>query len=213
MSRRKVRPLGHCSRCTRALWAAADDADLWNTEYDQGRPIGRICPGCQTAEENAEAGVKAATLDYSHTKTGTEGRMLVAANGSWHTVAAMEHPLVREDKTVHLVLAVEAAELRIAVGPQSDGRLFQIFGGECATVVRTALEQQGARPGGRSIVYNPMNDFGPDTVLLVEDHAMCEDGEDRGGLFMTFSPELNPHLLSAFSPTVAEAMRRIMLTA
>lgn len=213
MSRMKVRPQGHCSRCTRALWAAADDADRWNAEYDKGRLVGRICPDCQTPEENAEAEVKAATLDYENAKTDAEGRALAAAIGSWHTVTAKGHPLVRKDRSVHLALAMEAAELCIAVGPQSDARIHELFDGVCAMVVRAALEKEHAQPGERAIVYNPTEGFGPDTVLLIEDHAMCEDGEDRGELLLTFSPSLNPHLLNAFAPPVAKALRAILLAA
>ncbi|AOT57754.1 MULTISPECIES: ATP-binding protein [Streptomyces] len=96
-------------------------------------------------------------------------------------MTALAHPLVREGKTVHLTLAVESAELRIAVGPQSDTRLHELFEEPCATVVRTALEREQAWPGHRSITYNPMDGLGPDTVLLIEDHALREDGEGRRG--------------------------------
>ena len=62
-----------------------------------------------------------------------------------------------------------------------------------------ALEREQARPGHRRVVYNPLEGLGPDTVLFVEDHAMCEDGEDRGEMMLYFSPQLNPHLLNAFA--------------
>lgn len=213
MARTKVRPLGHCTRCTRACWKDADDASRWNIEFAKGRPVGYLCPECQTPEENAEAEVKAATLDYTNTAPDADGRQKVAPVGGWHTVTALDHPLVREDKTVHLALAVESAELRVAVGPQSDARLHELFDGPCATVVRTALERNQARPGHRSITFNPMPDLGPDTVLFVEDHALCEDGEDCGELMLSFSPSLNPHLLTAFAPTVAEDIRAILRAA
>lgn len=64
--------------------------------------------------------MKAATLDYTDTVPDDEGRQKVAPVGGWHTVTAMEHPLVGEDKSVHRALAVGSAELRVAVGPQSD---------------------------------------------------------------------------------------------
>ncbi|MER0484602.1 hypothetical protein ABR737_40825 [Streptomyces sp. Edi2] len=54
------------------------------------------------------------------------------------------------------MLTIESAELRIAVGPQSDARLDQLFDDTCATVVRTALEQEQAQPGDRQVVYNPI---------------------------------------------------------
>lgn len=210
MARNKIRPLGHCSRCTRACWKEADDASRWNTEFDRGVLVGVLCPECQTPEENAEAEVKAATLDYANTAPDADGRRKVAPVGGWHTVVALEHPLVREDKTVHLALAIEASELRVAVGPQSDAHLADLFDGACATVVRTALERERAQPGHRKVVYNPMEGLGPDTVLFVEDHALCEDGEDQGELMLSFSPQLNPHLLNAFAPAVAEALRALL---
>lgn len=49
---RRIRPLGHCSRCTRALWAAADDAERWDREYGEDRLL--MCPGCQPSEKIAE---------------------------------------------------------------------------------------------------------------------------------------------------------------
>ncbi|MFG3545786.1 hypothetical protein [Streptomyces clavifer] len=213
MARTKVRPLGHCFRCTRACWKDADDAPRWNVEFMRGVPVGYLCPTCQTPEENAEAEVKAATLDYTNTAADAEGRQKIAPAGGWHTVTALEHPLVREDETVHLALAIESAELRIAVGPQSDAHLADLFDGPCATVIRTALEREQAKPGHRTVVYNAMEGFGPDTILLVEDHALCEDGEDRGELMLSFSPTVNPHLLGAFAPPVAEAIRTILRAA
>ncbi|MBK3523925.1 MULTISPECIES: hypothetical protein [Streptomyces] len=128
-------------------------------------------------------------------------------------MTALEQPLVREDKTVHLALAVESVELRVAVGPQSDARLHELFDGPCATAVRTALEREQAQPEHRSITYNPMDGLGPDTILLVEDHALCEDGEDHGELMLSFSPSLNLHLLAAFAPPVAETIRSVLRTA
>ena len=210
---RKVRPLGHCSRCTRACWKGSDDASRWNTEFDRGVLVGLICPQCQTPEENAEAEVKTATLDYVNVTPDADGRQKIAPLGGWHTFTALGHPLVRKDKTVHMALAVVDAELRIAVGPQSDARLEQIFNDAHAVVARAALEKEGARPGDREIVYSPAEGLDPDTVLLVEDHAMCEDGEDRGMLLLAFSPDLNPHLLGAFAPPVAEAVRRVLSAA
>jgi hypothetical protein len=209
MARNKIRPLGHCSRCTRACWKEADDAARWNTEFDKGVLVGLLCPECQTPEENAEAEVKAAMLDYANTSPDADGRQKIAPVGGWHTITAMGHPLVR-DKTVHLALAIESAELRVAVGPQSDARLADLFDGPCATVVRAALEQEQAQPGNRKVVYNLMEDLGPDTALFIEDHALCEDGEDQGELMLSFSPQLNPHLLNVFAPHVVEELRAVL---
>lgn len=36
----------------------------WNIVYSDGDVAGYFCPDCQTADENAEAQVNAATLDY-----------------------------------------------------------------------------------------------------------------------------------------------------
>ncbi|MFJ9041059.1 hypothetical protein ACIRF8_31355 [Streptomyces sp. NPDC102406] len=180
MARNKIRPLGHCVRCTRACWKESSDASRWNTEFDKGVPIGLLCPTCQTPEENAEAEVKAATLDYTNTVTDADGRQGTAPVGGWHTVTAGGHAMVDDDKSVHLVLAIEAAELRIAVGPHSDARLAELFASSYAAVIRAALAQHQARPGGRTVVYNPVEGLEPDTVWAIEDHALCEDGEDRG---------------------------------
>ncbi|MFJ2589710.1 hypothetical protein [Streptomyces sp. NPDC087538] len=77
-------------------------------------------------------------------------------------------------------------------------------------MVRAALEQEQAQPGNRKVVYNPMEGLGPDTVLFIEDHALCEDGQDQGELMLSFSPQLNPHLLNVFAPPVAEALRALL---
>ncbi|AOT57753.1 MULTISPECIES: hypothetical protein [Streptomyces] len=81
MARTKVRPPGHCTRCTRACWKDADDSARWNIEFSQGRPVGYLYPKCQTPEENAEAEVKAATLDYANTVPDVDGRQKVAPVG------------------------------------------------------------------------------------------------------------------------------------
>ncbi|MFJ7258202.1 hypothetical protein ACIQWV_38170 [Streptomyces sp. NPDC098085] len=47
---------------------------MGNIEFTQGGPVGYLCPECQTPEENAEASVKAATLDYANTASDAEGR-------------------------------------------------------------------------------------------------------------------------------------------
>lgn len=52
-----------CTRCNRRHRTFGTD-DGWNVEFRQGIFVAKICPDCQTPEENAEAAVKAATLDY-----------------------------------------------------------------------------------------------------------------------------------------------------
>ncbi|MFF9585326.1 hypothetical protein [Streptomyces achromogenes] len=47
----------------------------------------------------------------------------------------------------------------------------------------------------------------------MEDHAVSLDGEDRGELVVGFSPQMNPYLLEAFRPHIADAMRTHMTSA
>jgi hypothetical protein len=47
----------------------------------------------------------------------------------------------------------------------------------------------------------------------VEDHALCEDGEDHGELVVLFSRSINAHLFTAFAAPVADAMRSALLAA
>ncbi len=49
-----------CMRCGRAN----DGREGWNGDWRQGVLLGLVCPDCQTPMENAEAEIKAATLDY-----------------------------------------------------------------------------------------------------------------------------------------------------
>lgn len=49
--------------CTRCGSAGHDRGD-WNGNWKKGVLIEIICPACQTIEENTEAVVKEATLDY-----------------------------------------------------------------------------------------------------------------------------------------------------
>ncbi|MFF9899128.1 hypothetical protein [Streptomyces longispororuber] len=101
------------------------ESDLTAARAEAGKSVsppvlvGLLCPECQTPEENAEAEVEAAALDYANTAPDADGRPKTAPVGDWHTVTAMGHPLVQRGRKVHLALAVEAAKLRVAVGPQS----------------------------------------------------------------------------------------------
>lgn len=54
----------YCSRCGRRFRETAPDADGWNGTYIKGVLVGAICPTCQTPEENAEAEINAATIEY-----------------------------------------------------------------------------------------------------------------------------------------------------
>ncbi|WP_269855998.1 hypothetical protein [Streptomyces sp. RPT161] len=55
-----------------------------------------------------------------------------------------------------------------------------------------------------------MADLGPATVLLIDDHALRKDGEDRGELTISFSSLPNPRLLSAFAPPVVDAALTVL---
>lgn len=49
-----------CTRCG----STGSDPDGWNGEFEAGRLVAIICPACQTAEQNAEAEINAATIEY-----------------------------------------------------------------------------------------------------------------------------------------------------
>lgn len=54
-----------CSRCGRRLRNPASQAGKgWNVEMKGGEARAYLCPDCQTPEENAEAEINEATLDY-----------------------------------------------------------------------------------------------------------------------------------------------------
>lgn len=50
-----------CARCNRRQRAGSEG---WNVAADNGVVVAFICPRCQTPEENAEAIINEATLDY-----------------------------------------------------------------------------------------------------------------------------------------------------
>lgn len=56
-----------CFRCDRRC---RNDRGDWNVEFKNGVPVAVICPTCQTPEENAEAEIRYATLDYGVDATG-----------------------------------------------------------------------------------------------------------------------------------------------
>ena len=60
-----VLPSRHCKGCGRRYRGDGE----WNVEVSGGRGIWILCPGCQTPEENAEAEINAATLDYARVTT------------------------------------------------------------------------------------------------------------------------------------------------
>ena len=50
-----------CDRCGRRYRGHGE----WNIVLSQGIATGFLCPDCQTPEENAEAVINEATVDYS----------------------------------------------------------------------------------------------------------------------------------------------------
>ena len=52
-----------CGRCGRR-YEGAKDYDKWNATMSRGVMVGATCPVCQTTEEDAEAEINQATLDY-----------------------------------------------------------------------------------------------------------------------------------------------------
>lgn len=55
-----------CSACNRRLRSP----DGWNCTIKSGVIVGYICPTCQTPEQNAEAEINEATLDYGRDGSG-----------------------------------------------------------------------------------------------------------------------------------------------
>jgi hypothetical protein len=68
-----------CMRCERIEAADTPATNGWNIVYDEGRPTGVICPDYQTPEENMEAEVNAATLDYG---TDEQGHLTASPKGA-----------------------------------------------------------------------------------------------------------------------------------
>lgn len=55
-----VKELPPCGRCGRRYRGRGD----WNATMREGVIVGLLCPRCQSPEENAEAEINEATLDY-----------------------------------------------------------------------------------------------------------------------------------------------------
>ncbi|WP_458681653.1 hypothetical protein [Prescottella equi] len=71
MSERTIR----CDRCRRR-WRGNGD---WNVTVESGNPVGITCPNCQTVEENTEAVINEATIDYLG--FGPDGRLFGVTKG------------------------------------------------------------------------------------------------------------------------------------
>ncbi|MER8236147.1 hypothetical protein [Streptomyces sp. NPDC094049] len=156
--------------------------------------------------------MKSAYLDYGNAVVGSDGAARVAPRGGWHRVVEGHHPLV-DKHGVHCVVEAMEGRLYIAVSAGSDAELYKIFSdGPGATVARRALHKAGALTQGRAVAVAPGDAWPRDCVVVIEDHALCADGEDRGELLLGFSPQMNPYLLEAFTPQIADAMRTHMAT-
>ncbi|MEU5014325.1 hypothetical protein AB0G35_29365 [Streptomyces sp. NPDC021749] len=189
------------------------EGDGWNVVFDAGYAVENVCPDCQTAEENAEAEVHEATLDYSAGHVDEDGRVRWPVKGAWSRISTGTHGAMRENKALHLLVFLEPPELRVAVGPQSDARLSGLFRTEtCKEAVREAMSSEGARPGTRDLGY--LVDSGMDTsdVWVVEDQAMAAGGKGSHKLLVIYSPDIDPHLLDAFAPEYADSMREAIQT-
>lgn len=61
--------IAQCDRCQRRP-RGAKDFSPWNFTMRNGVITGFVCPDCQTPEENAEAEVKLAMIDYGQRADG-----------------------------------------------------------------------------------------------------------------------------------------------
>jgi len=68
--------VARCSRCGRRPGNPADRSG-WNTVWRNGVVTGFLCPDCQTPEENTEAVINEATVDYASMHRDNEGRIWV----------------------------------------------------------------------------------------------------------------------------------------
>lgn len=59
----------HCKRCGRPFVSSDKDSGLWNVDMVAGAVRGYICPGCQTADESAEAEVN--QIEMENARLGT----------------------------------------------------------------------------------------------------------------------------------------------
>ncbi|MFG2959480.1 hypothetical protein ACGF5O_37885 [Streptomyces sp. NPDC048291] len=137
----------------------------------------------------------------------------MAPRGGWDRVVEGHHPLI-DKLEVHCVVGVMKGRLHIAVSAGSDAGLYRIFAdGLCVTVARAALQKAGALAQDRTIAVSPGEAWPRDYVVVMEDHAVTADGEARGELLVGFSPDMDPCLLEAFAPQIADAMRPHMIMA
>lgn len=60
-----------CDRCARRMRSGTG----WNATFKQGIVVGYLCPECQTPEENSEAEINEATVDYRAGHVDASGRL------------------------------------------------------------------------------------------------------------------------------------------
>lgn len=89
-----------CDRCNRRC----RNMQGWNATTKSGAIVGCLCPGCQTPEENAEAEIKQATLDYCRD---AQGRVWAKPKG---TIPELTNAEMRA-----LAASPEGLEFRAAV--------------------------------------------------------------------------------------------------
>lgn len=194
-----------CDRCKRPV---RGEGDGWNVVLEKGYAVGYLCPDCQTAEENAEAEVYEATLDYRAAQVDEDGRVRLPLKGACDRISVGSHAAMRENEAIHMLVSVDPPELHVAVGPQSDARLSALFGNEtCKKAVDEELSSKGARPGTRDLAYLVDSDMDATDVYVVEDQAMAVGGTGSHKLLVIYSPDIDPHLLGTFAPKYADAMR------
>ncbi|GAA5610572.1 hypothetical protein CP981_15735 [Streptomyces platensis] len=194
-----------CDRCRRTL-RGADDG--WNVVMDSGYAVGYLCPDCQTAEENAEAEVHQATLDYNAGQVDEHGRVRWPKRGACNSISVGGHAAMRANKAIHMMVSADPPVLRVAVGPQSDARLSELFGHEtCKKAVQDEMSSKGAQPGTRDLAYLVDSDMDATDVWVVEDQEMAVGGTSTHKLLVIYSPDIDPHILEVFAPEYADSMR------
>ncbi|MGN8245278.1 hypothetical protein ACTHAM_002397 [Cellulomonas soli] len=67
-----------CQRCKRKYRGRGE----WNAVFAKGVVVAFLCPTCQAPEENAEAVINEATIDYSKATTDNFGRLVAPTIGA-----------------------------------------------------------------------------------------------------------------------------------
>ena len=70
-----------CSTCGRRFRERAFDAEFWNVELHAGIITRVLCPDCQTPEQDMEAQVNQAMLNYARN---TSGQIIARTKGTDH---------------------------------------------------------------------------------------------------------------------------------